>query len=198
MPSFPGYQNEYDVIGQLVTGSEEAFAVLFERYSPQVYYIGLKYLKSDDLANDVVQDTFLKLWNYREHIDVEKEIKPLIVTFAKRIIMNMVRDEKRKILKHVEIMAASGTFSNKTEEEVMFNETNEVYQDAIKALPHKRKEIFLMKTMQGMTNEEVASELGLSVNTVKSQYTKAMNSIQEFVSKYYSVIALALIASDRI
>ncbi|QDH79910.1 RNA polymerase sigma-70 factor [Echinicola soli] len=191
-------QSENITLGQLVNGNEQAFSVLFEEYSPQVYYIGLKYLKSQDLANDVVQDTFLKLWNYRSYIDSSQPIKPLIVTFAKRIILNLIRDEKRKIFKHLEIYAASSTYSNKTEEQVIFNETHQVYQEAVKALPERRREVFLLKSAQGKSNEEVAEALDLSVNTVKSQYTKALRAIREFISNYYAVLALAVAATGEI
>ncbi|GGF37919.1 RNA polymerase sigma factor [Echinicola rosea] len=191
-------QSENITVEQLVSGNEQAFSALFEEYSPQVYYIGLKYLKSQDLANDVVQETFLKLWNYRSHIDTTKPIKPLIVTFAKRIILNLIRDEKRKILKHLEIYAISSPFSNKTEEQVIFNETHQVYQEAIKSLPERRRKVFLLKSAEGKSNEEVAEELGLSVNTVKSQYTKALHTIREFVSKYYIILAIAVAATERL
>ncbi|AWW32260.1 RNA polymerase sigma-70 factor [Echinicola strongylocentroti] len=191
-------QSENSTIEQLVDGNEQAFSVLFEEYSPQVYYIGLKYLKSQDLANDVVQDTFLKLWNYRSHIDASQAIKPLIVTFAKRIILNLIRDEKRKIVKHLEIYTMSSNSSNKTEEQIIFNETNQVYQEAVKSLPERRREVFLLKSAQGKSNEEVAEELGLSVNTVKSQYTKALQAIRAFVSNYYSVLAIAVAAAERL
>ncbi|GGZ13880.1 DNA-directed RNA polymerase sigma-70 factor [Echinicola pacifica] len=198
MPSTKFHQPENISIEQLVNGNEQAFSMIFAEYSPQVYYIGIKYLKSEDLANDVVQDTFLKLWNYRTHIDTSKPIKPLIVTFAKRVILNMIRDEKRKILKHVEILARKDASSNLTEDEVLFNETNKVYQEAIKSLPEKRKAVFLMKTMQGLSNEEVAEELGLSVNTVKSHYTKGLKTVQDFVSKYYGLIAVAIVSSETL
>ncbi|UCS91831.1 RNA polymerase sigma-70 factor [Echinicola marina] len=191
-------ENENAIIDQLAHGNEQAFSKVFKEYSPQVYYIALKYLKSEDLANDVVQDTFLKLWNYRAHIDSKQPIKPLIVTFAKRIILNMIRDEKRKIIKHVELLATNSPATNKTEEQVIYNETNKVYQEAIKSLPEKRKEIFLLKTVHGLSNEEVAEKLEISINTVKSQYTKGLKSVQDFVSKYYSVIALSVYAMDKL
>lgn len=191
-------QSESSTVDQLIEGSEHAFSELFEAYSSQVYYIGLKYLKSVDLANDVVQDTFLKLWNYRAHIDPSKPIKPLIVTFAKRIILNNIRDEKRKILKHLEIFENSNSFSNKTEEQVIYNETHQVYQAAVMALPERRREVFLLKSVQGKSNEETVEELGLSINTVKSQYTKALQAIREFVSKYYAILAIAVAAGGKL
>ncbi|WP_215224164.1 RNA polymerase sigma factor [Echinicola shivajiensis] len=191
-------ENESAIIEQLINGNEEAFTTVFGIYSSQVYYVALKYLKSDDLSNDVVQDTFLKLWNYRSHIDPKQQIKPLIITFAKRIILNMIRDEKRKILKHVDLLASTSVSSNRTEEEVIFNETNKVYQEAIKSLPEKRKEIFLLKTVHGLSNEEVAEKLDLSINTVKSQYTKGLRTIQDFVNKYYTILAISIYAMDKL
>ncbi|MBT30405.1 MAG: RNA polymerase subunit sigma-70 [Thalassobius sp.] len=191
-PAYLGNNEDSNLIKQLINGEEWAFTQTFEKYSSQVFYIALKYLKNKELAEDVVQETFIRVWNNRTTLKPTESLKPFIVTISKRLILNIIRNEKRKILKHVEILASQNPNKNFTEQSIFYNETNNQLKSAINKLPEKRKQVFELKVKEGLSNEEIAKKLGISVNTVKVQYSKALQQIRELLNNYYSLLIISL------
>lgn len=181
------------LILELQEGSEAAFGQIFEKYAPQVYHVALKYLRSEDLANDVVQDTFLKLWEKKKSLEPQLPVKPLIVTICKNIILNIIRHEKIKVLKHIQILSKQKEGVDSANETIHLNEATRLYEKAISLLPPRRKDVYLLKKFNGQSNKEVAKSLNISENTVKSHYSKAIKFIQDFVSNHYAEIILSII-----
>ena len=172
---------------------KEGFEKIFYQYQRQLYYVALKYLKSPRLAEDAVQDVFLKLWIKKESLDPGQSIKSFLFVSLKNHILNIIRHEKLVILKHIEIMHQTESSKNDTEYQSIYNEYSDILERAIESLPRKRRIIFKLKTFKGLKNDEIAHKLGISVHTVKVQYQMAVKHVKNRLGNYVG-ITIQLIA----
>lgn len=170
---------------QLRAGNEEAYEKLYHCYHKRLYSFAFKYLKSRELAEDAVQDTFIKLWEHRKTITIS--IKGFLFTSARNHVMNMIRNKKRKVLKHIQLEQQETNTSNSTEEVILYSEYQQIFARGLEKLPDGKKEIFRLKTVQGLSNQEIASRLDITIHTVKSQYYQASKFIKEYLNEHAGI-----------
>ena len=161
---------------------EIQFKKIYDQYFQQIYSTSLRFLKDKSLAKDAVQDVFIKLWNARESIDLNKNIKAYLITITRNCLLNMMRKHKNEILK---IAATNTSIQNEldTEYHVDWKMNLNEFEACLSKLSPGKRRIFSMKILQGYSNEEVASALNLSINTVKFQYSQAKSYVEKFLRK---------------
>jgi RNA polymerase sigma-70 factor (ECF subfamily) len=137
-------------------------------------------LKDDGLAEDAVHEIFLKLWLKREILDSKLSVKSFLYTCLKNHILNAVRTKKNEILKHIRISHRSNNISNTTENTFISSEYQALIQTTLNTLPEKKQTIFRLSIFKGWSNEKIAEELKIPLNTVKmylSQSTRLIKSL---------------------
>ena len=168
-------QRLYD---ELRKGSEHAFATVFKQYSRLLYALAYRYFKSGEEAEDAVQHTFMKLWEQREAFDFQTGVRSLLFTILKNYILNELRHRKVVFEKHYE-MAQQGEeaddgfwldFENK--------DIREHLREAIGQLPPQKRRICQLKIEKGLSNQEIADKMQISIPTVKSHYTQAIKMLR--------------------
>ncbi len=151
------------------------FELLFKRlYLPLGMY-ALRLVGDIDQAEDLVQEAFLKSWR---EVDEGKEISDF-----KSWIYRCVRNECISFLRGKREMADVEEIPEAGEEAIDTSERDARIWRAVDGLPEKCREIFLMSKRDGMTGEEIASELGISIKTVKNQMTKALSRLRQALSE---------------
>ena len=150
------------------------FEAAYAKYHQLIFSIAMRFLKDKELAKDAVQDVFIKLWGVKEKVDSEKNIHGFLIVLTKNHLLNCCRKNKLYISK----MAASASFglglnALDTAYLVHWQTLLDLLEKIIVRMPPRKRLIFSLKTLQGLSNEEIASELGLSINTVKVQYSGA-------------------------
>lgn len=177
MNQYPDFdQKLYD---DLRRGKEYAFAAVFDRYNRLLYTIAYRFLKSEEEAEDAVQYLFLKLWEKREAFNFESGIRSLLFTILKNYILNELRHRSLVFEKMYEI-------SQQTDEEgendflAQFerSELRKSLRIAIDKLPPQKQKICLLKIEYGLSNQEIADKMGITVPTVKSHYTQAIKILR--------------------
>src|SRR5690625_1723064 len=103
-------------------GNEEAFRQIYDRYHIQMFYIARKYVKSTELAEDAVQETFIKFWNKRHSLDETQSLSGYLFTILRNHLINMLRDQKKGIISIPEVHRALIPVLNSTEEEIDYRE----------------------------------------------------------------------------
>jgi RNA polymerase sigma-70 factor, ECF subfamily len=164
---------------QLQKGDIEAFDAIYHRYKTRLYYCALKYLDLQDEAEEVVQNTFVMLWERRSIIDESKSLK----NFLFRITVNQVLD----FLKHQVVQNQYATdYKNITSEEdhssqkeIYFNDLTNYLQKIIEKLPDQQQRVFKMSRWEGLSNEEIACCLGISIRTAENLLYRATKYIKE-------------------
>ena len=164
-----------------------AYHQLYNEYYKALVLYAINFLSSQQAAEDIVQDLFATMW--------EKKMRFLSLPSFRTYLYNSIRNASLNYLKHQNVESLylerlTSTYREITEEE----DTNEeeVYRllfRAIDKLPTRCREIFLLH-MDGKKNEEIATALGISIETVKTQKKRAIQSIKEQMGTCYFLLPL--------
>lgn len=171
-------------IRKLKTGDERTFRKIYITYHKQLYTVAIKYLRTKDLADDAVHDVFVKLWDNRDKLDESGSLRGFLFTAIQNHVLNMIASKKRKLKKQLQFFYEKNQGEEIPDNIIIFSEYKKIYQAAVEELPEARRKIFELRINEGLTNEEVAGYLEISIHTVKSQFYKASRFIREFVNKH--------------
>lgn len=96
--------NDQHLIRKIKAGDELAYEQIYTNYHKSLYGMAVKWLKNRTLAKDAVQNVYLKLWNYRTKLDHDRadSLKPLLTTFLRNEVLNIIRNRKKRIREHIE------------------------------------------------------------------------------------------------
>lgn len=150
----------------------------FEAYFRKLYLplgmYALRLVDDADVAEDMVQDAFVKVWQYIEDGGEIENFPSFIYRSVRNACLSYLRN-RYETVSESEIPGAG-------EEEIDTSIRDARIWRAIDDLPRKCREVFLMSKRDGLTNEEIAEEMGISVKTVKNQMTKAYARLREALS----------------
>ena len=181
---------EYDdkgLVKLLRLGNKQAFEKIYERYHRQLYFMARKYLKDRGLAEDAVQDIFVKLWNKRDSLDPSQSVKGLLFTSLKNHVLNMIRDRKNKILSGYELGEESHPRKNHTGDDVIYTEYQHIVKRGLAELPEKKRKVFELRAFNGLSNPEIAKILLISINTVKVHYYHGSRFMRSYLEKHADI-----------
>ena len=170
--------SETDWILALKDGDLQAFNELFDRYGKRLYHFSIRYLKSAENAEEIVQEVFLKIWDNRLALSAQKSFESYLFTIARNGILNTIRKSKSEqaYLNYVKINPGKNVL---LDEELNFNELENAYHHAIERLSPRRKEIYLLSKERSFSNAEIALKMNVSVKTVENQMTSAISEIRK-------------------
>ena len=167
------------------------FRKFFDEFFPAVYALLCKYTEDSDLARDLTQEAFVKVYECRQEFETLDNAKAFLYTVARRLYFNHYN--------HVKVCERAFSFREEEKwekswlEEVTATETIRILYAAIDKLAPQTRKIILLN-LQGMNNNEVAEELGISVNTVKSMKKSAYQLLRKYLDKEYLWVLLLLIS----
>ncbi|MDR1526000.1 MAG: RNA polymerase sigma-70 factor [Tannerella sp.] len=182
------------LIEGLKSGSYEDFDKLYTIYSDMLYRFVLNLTKSAQDAEDILQETFLRVWQTRAHLSVEKSFKSYIYTIARNLIMDSFRNRMKSVA--FEEYICSEAYQSYTDDcvnkEVDFNEFMEKFEKAKKKLTHRQRQIFELSRERELSISAIAEKLNLSEKTVKNQLSLTMKVLREELSYYYLFLFIFL------
>ena len=159
---------------ELRKGSEHAFVTVFRQYNRLLYALAYRYFKSGEEAEDAVQYTFMKLWEQRERFDFQSGIRSLLFTILKNYILNELRHRNLVFEKHYEMAQKDEEADDGFLKDFEDKDFREHLRAAIGKLPPQKQRICRLKIEKGLSNQEIADEMHITVPTVKSHYTQAI------------------------
>lgn len=173
----------------LKAGKTDAFEKLYFEYSPRLYSFIRSVVRSKYDAQDILQATFLKIWEKKETIDLDKNFESYIYTVARNFCISHLRSKLYTQLIPLESCECG-------HEEVMQNvlekDSLTYIEGVIDLLPERRKEIFILSRVSNMTYRQIADYLGISENTVDTQMRRALSFLKEHLSKEQLVLLLMM------
>tara|TARA_R110002049_G_scaffold302891_1_gene496419 strand:+ start:365 stop:964 length:600 start_codon:yes stop_codon:yes gene_type:complete len=185
------------LVQQLIEGNSKAFRKLFDTYRNDVYSYGISMLKSKVLAEEVVQDVFLNIWEHRDRLNADLSFKSYVFTITRNLAFNLISKLANNRKLKDQIFYKSQKFYSPIEDKIAEADYDVIKNKAINLLPPKRKRIFEMSRNEGKSYEEISKELGISISTVKGQMSKALGSIKDFLQKHGDVTLLITLLSSR-
>ncbi len=176
--------------------SEKELNSLFDAYFDRLSYFAFKLIKDHDLADDMAQEAFIKYWQMRELVENSPvSIKNFLYTTVKNACLNSIRHEK------VVSSYASGLPGEPVSEATVMDTiiTAEVLDSllsAVGSLPEPYQKISRLAYLEGKKNQEIADELGMSVNTVKKQKQKALEMLRSRLRPELMVLLIFLLEAN--
>ena len=162
---------------------EVLFSSLFRKHEHKLYTLALRLTKSDQVAKDIIQDVFLKLWEHKEEIRTILNVEAWLY----RVTENKIIDFLRKAAADTRLKKIVWTnvqqIINEAELHVAAKEYNQIIQRAIDQLPPQRKLIYQLNKEDGLSYQQIAEELNISRHTVKNQLFSAVQSVRSYISK---------------
>lgn len=181
-----------ETIKKLQEGSYEAFDTLYNVYADSLYGFALLHTKSTVQAEDIVQDTFLKLWNMRESLSVEGSFKSMLFTIAKNHVIDIFRQQvnRANFEDYIAFCEDENLLDNTSVEKVYYNDFLEKLAIAKQKLTPAQCNIFELSREEGMSNTEIAAASNLSEQTVKNHLSAALKVLRVELGKYNFLFAL--------
>jgi RNA polymerase sigma-70 factor (ECF subfamily) len=177
-------QDERELFAQMATGDVQAFTKILNHYNKIIYQIILRMVKTEEAAEEVVQDVFLKLWQNRTTFtDIENHR-----AFLFRMASNRTLDALKKLSREKAMLIRlqqnlKHQKENNTSELLDFKESEGLVNRAVEQLPSQRQIIYKMSRYAGLSHKEIAERLNISPNTVRNQLIEALKFIRSFLKK---------------
>ena len=169
------------LVEQLMQGNEKAFSKLFNTYRNDVYGYSISMLKTHVLAEEIVQDVFLNIWQHKDRLNPNLSFKSYVFTITRNLTFNLISKEANNRKLKEEVFYKSQKRYSPIEDKITEADYEIIKNNAVKQLPPKRRIIFEMSRNNGMSHKDISKELNISVSTVKGQMSKALKTIREFL-----------------
>jgi RNA polymerase sigma-70 factor (ECF subfamily) len=194
--SYPILDNEKALLLQLSSGDESAFVEVFEHYHPNIYTTALRISGSEQLAEEVVQDVFLKIWLKREDLGGIDNFPAWLRTIATHLVYNALKSRKRRLLQEQEYRSYPHLlFHQDPADGFQDKEYKKILELAIQQLPPKQRQTYILTRQQGMKREEVARELQVSPETVKYNMEQAVRNVRAFCLTHLHLVTVLVLIS---
>ncbi|WP_075558599.1 MULTISPECIES: RNA polymerase sigma-70 factor [Parabacteroides] len=181
-----------ETINKLREGSHEAFDTLYNVYADSLYGFALLHTKSVVQAEDIVQETFLKLWNMRASLSVEGSFKSMLFTIAKNHVIDIFRQQinRPNFEDYIAFCEDENLLDNTSVEKIYYDDFLEKLAIAKQKLTPAQRNIFELSREEGMSNAEIAAASDLSEQTVKNHLSAALKILRTELRKYNFIFAL--------
>ncbi|MGD9558508.1 MAG: RNA polymerase sigma factor [Mangrovibacterium sp.] len=170
------------VIG-LTQGNQEAFRSLFGEYARRIFVFARGYLKSNEEAEEVVQEVFTKVWNVRASINTELSFKSYLFKITYSYIRELFLKKARENSYKHDLLDFAVDFDNRTEEKIDYQSLLELVEDLIDRLPPRQREVIILKKKNGLPVKEIAELLDISPRTVEKHLSEALKFLKTELSE---------------
>lgn len=179
----PFQDNDAELVSAIAAGDRAAFRLLYERYQDEMYRVAMRKLRKREVAEEIVQDIFVNLWENRDRFRIGNARHYLL-----RSVRNHVLDYIRAQIvrqNHAKQFAGTGeAFHNATEEWVALHELHEAIQAGINGMPDKTREIFRLNRMDLLPADEISELLQVPKRTVEYHITVALRTMRECLKDF--------------
>lgn len=198
MRSDKPYYNDTELLQHIAKGDEAAFRVLFDGYKARFYAVAIKMTRSSTIAEEMVQDVFLRIWQSREQLAVVENPESYFFTILYRQVF---KHFKKLALEHklLKLIAESPAFQNITDETILAQESERLINEAVSKLPPQQQLVFKLNKQDGLSRDQIAEMLHISPNTVRNHLAEAFKFIRAYL-KYatFLILALTFVTGNRL
>ncbi|ASV32694.1 RNA polymerase sigma-70 factor [Maribacter cobaltidurans] len=185
------------LIENLILGEEKAYIFLLNTYHRQLNAYALTLVHDSAMAQDIVQNVFLKTWKSRKKLNSQFSIQSFLYKSVYNEFINAYQKNKSMMLLHQKYVESSIEVVENADASMLQKMIGIVNREVGK-LPPKCQKIFILSKKEGLTNQEISKFLNISVKTVEAQITKAFKILKERLDdKYETILMLIFGASPK-
>lgn len=177
------YQEDKLLFKRIANGEEEAFNILFHAYVPRLHALIMKTTRNEVVVKDLLQEIFFYLWLDRESLATIESPQNWIFKIAYNRIFTWMNRQAVRSRKEGAVLQYNSA-EHLPEQTVSFRETTRLIQEAVAQLPPQARKIFQLSRDSDLKAAEVASLLGISVQTVRNSLVRSVKHIKDYLNRY--------------
>ena len=161
-------------------GDQHAYGRLYSYYYPQLYTSLAFIAQSHEDAQEIIHETFLKIWKTKESLVFVRSFEDYAYTLAKNLLFNQLKRKKvnQRVIQSLSDQSVRNMGSS-PDEEYLYKQYYQTAITAINQLPVQKQRIFLLRTQEGLPLGDIANEMGISISAVKKHLYAALESVKE-------------------
>lgn len=183
--------NESSLLLRIAAGDELSYTLLVEKYWQKVLQHALSFVKSYPVAEELVQDVFIQIWEKRKKLSEVNSFENYLFIASRNLIISHIRKKliETDSLKDEKLQE----LFFKPDEQYEFQELVKIINDGAALLQEPRRSVFLLSRMEGRDADYISKELGIATRTVRWHLVQALNFLRNYMHKYYNVNLLTII-----
>ena len=176
------------------SGSEKAYKELYEQWVSRLYRFVFQYLKSKDASEDVVQETFLRIWSNRANLNPDTSFKSYLFTIAYHFLLKEIRRQLNNPLMedYVEYLNRLSTETIEVESLMCYDQFVEALEKGKQYLSPRQRTIFEMNKEYGLSIPEISEKLSITNQVTRNQLCMALKILRVELRQYYPLLLLFL------
>lgn len=181
---------EKQLLLNIANGDQDAFARLFDEYYHTIYYHVLSYAKSSVVAEEIVQDVFVKIWEKKDKLKEVESFKDYLFIMSRNEVVSAMRKKINKPIIQLELELVENMQTNNKYD---IKEAEAFILKGIDNLPPQQKAVFTLKRIDNLSYEEISEQLGISKNTVKYHLVTALNYLRGYVAQRPELMLITIL-----
>jgi RNA polymerase sigma-70 factor (ECF subfamily) len=182
--------NEKRLLSEIAAGDEFAFREIFDYYRKPIYAYAMYLLKNEALADEIIQDVFLKVWVQRDQLNGVMHFRGWLYTIARNKMIDALKCQMRE--NSFKNSAQLTVVTNETEELVLAREYDHLVNEAIDNLSPQQQLVYNLSRKKGLKHEEIARELNISTNTVKTHLVHALRAMRKHLLPHLHIAVISM------
>ncbi|WP_343692906.1 sigma-70 family RNA polymerase sigma factor [Chitinophaga sp.] len=183
--------DEKELLRRLRDGDEFAFKDLYDIYAPRLAARLLQLLRSEEIAEDILQDLFIKIWEVRHTINPDLSFGALLYKMAANLSKNVYRRNVYDQLMRKEINTDQS--HNPIEESLDQSEAKQLLDAALNKLTPRQREVYIMHKIDGLSYQEISSRLNISASAINHHIQEANKQLRNILRSNYIYLFAVLI-----
>jgi len=176
--------DEKIILQRFQQGDRSAFSFIFTYYYSDLVNFAYTFTRDKDTAEEIIQDIFLKLWENRYSLTITSSLKSFLLRSVQNKCIDWIRHLDIQDRYRNAMMIAPLLMENDTDNYLFYSELREALEQALNLLPEEFSGTFRMNRFDGLTYQEIADKLGISVRSVEVRISKALQLLREKLKDY--------------
>ena len=186
---------EKELIKNIKNGSEKAFKTLYSQWVSRLYRFVYQYLKSESATDDVVQETFMRIWTNREHLNPDHSFKSYLFTIAYHFLLKELKRQinNPSMEEYVEYQNNLATKGDEIPNELDYDRFKYALEKAKSHLSPRQREIFELNKEYGISISEIAEKFSITEQVVRNQLSAAIKVLRSELKEYHLILIIFIL-----
>jgi len=166
---------------------QETFEVLFKKHYKELCLFAIRYVKDYETSREIVQDCYIRMWEKRHSMDMSRPLRAYLSTAVRNKSLNWLRDNKKFNNDLLDIEGLNSDPDYQQPDKLVEAEIQIRITKAVEELPERCREIFVLNRYENLKYQEVADRLNISIKTVETQMSKALQHMRLRLKEYLTI-----------
>ena len=182
-----------EIINELSVKNQAVFNGLYKKFYKKLFIVSFKYTRNQELAEEVVHDVFLKIWNQSGNLGITQSLSSYLSRAVVNTSLNLLKSQKRDLENYTRYEVEFSNVTDNDNEAVALEKKLLMIEKAISQLPEQCKKVLLMSKFEKLKQQEIAARLNISIKTVKNHLTHGFKKIRAAIGENLHIIGLLII-----